>query len=201
MYELAELEKRYVEVSSDCEKYLSKYTSCISSDLNGTVISKGALYNLRPYEMERAGFKKGRKLNRLPSAVKNTHVYYFDKLDRIILVEIYGQSENIVNRECCIYGDNCLERLYFTSAGALRNISVSFFEDSIVKKDINWGMYGCSISDYIYNDSALEKIAVRQKEHKEHSFSEFDVIFKYKNDELESITNIFPNGYQEQRFP
>ncbi|HCT5824052.1 TPA: hypothetical protein OT171_004979, partial [Citrobacter sedlakii] len=137
MCELAGLEKRYVEVSSDCEKYLSKYISCISSNLNGTVISKGALYNLRPYEMERAGFKKGRKLNKLPSAIKNTHVYYFDKLDRIILVEIYGQSENIINRECCIYGDNCLERLYFTSAGTLRNISVSFFEDSMVKKDIN----------------------------------------------------------------
>ncbi|EBX8630599.1 hypothetical protein DQD89_24320 [Salmonella enterica subsp. enterica] len=201
MCELAELEKRYVEVSSNCEKYLSKYTSCISSDLNGTVISKGVLYNLRPYEMERAGFKKGRKLNKLPSAIKNTHVYYFDKLDRIILIEIYGQSKNIVNRECCIYDGNCLERLHFTSAGILRNISVSFFEDSIVKKDINWGMYGCSISDYIYNDSVLEKIAVRQKEHKDLSFSEFDVIFKYKNDELESITNVFPNGYKEQRFP
>ncbi|EAA9322431.1 hypothetical protein CRQ39_24115 [Salmonella enterica] len=201
MCELAELEKRYVEVSSNCEKYLSKYTSCISSDLNGTVISKGVLYNLRPYEMERAGFKKGRKLNKLPSAIKNTHVYYFDKLDRIILIEIYGQSKNIVNRECCIYDGNSLERLHFTSAGILRNISVSFFEDSIVKKDINWGMYGCSISDYIYNDSVLEKIAVRQKEHKDLSFSEFDVIFKYKNDELESITNVFPNGYKEQRFP
>jgi hypothetical protein len=62
MYELTELEKRYVEVSSDCEKYLSKYISCLSSDLNGTVISKGALYNLRPYEMERAGFKKAENL-------------------------------------------------------------------------------------------------------------------------------------------
>ena len=201
MYELTELEKRYVEVSSDCEKYLSKYISCLSSDLNDTVISKGALYNLRPYEMERAGFKKGRKLNKLPSAIKNTHVYYFDKLDRIILTEIYGQSENIINRECCIYGDNSLERLYFTSAGTLRNISVSFFEDSIVKKDINWGAYGCCTSDYVYNGSNLEKITVRQKEHKNPSFSEFDVIFKYKNDELESITNVFPNGYQEQRFP
>ena len=119
----------------------------------------------------------------------------------MILVEIYGQSENIINKECCIYGDDCLECLYFTSAGILRNISVSFFEDSVVKKDINWGAYGCSISDYIYKDAILEKITVRQKEHKDPSFSEFDVIFKYKNDELESITNVFPNGYQEQRFP
>lgn len=201
MFELAELEKRYVEVSSDCEKYLSKYTSCLSPELNGTVISKGPLYNLRPYEIERVGFKKGRQLNKLPSAIKNTHVYYFDKLDRIILVEIYGQSENIVNREFCVYSDNCLERAHFTSAGTLRNISISFFEGSVVKKDVNWGMYGCSISNYIYNGSVLEKITVQQKEHDDPSFSEFDVIFKYKNNELETITNVFPNGYQEQRFP
>lgn len=201
MCELSELEKRYVEVSSDCEKYLSEYTSFISSNLNSTIISKGPLYNLRPYEIERVGFKKGRQLNKLPSAIKNTHVYYFDKLDRIILVKIYGQSENIVNREFCVYGDNCLERVCFTSAGTLRNISVSFFEGSVVKKDVNWGMYGCSISNYIYNEYVLEKITVQQKEHDDPSFSEFDVIFKYKNNELETITNVFPNGYQEQRFP
>lgn len=201
MFELDELERRYFEVNSNCDKYLSKYTSCISPDLNRTVISKGALYNLRPYEIERNGFKKGRKRNKLPSSIKNTHVYYFDNLDRIVLVEIYGQSENIINRECCVYGDNCVERLYFTSAGTLRNISVSFFDGSIVKRDINWGRYGCSISDYVYNDSILEKITVRQKEHADPSFSEFDVVFKYKSNELESITNVFPNGYQEQRFP
>ncbi|XCW67549.1 hypothetical protein ABZS17H1_00223 [Kosakonia cowanii] len=42
---------------------------------------------------------------------------------------------------------------------------------------------------------------MQQKEHDDPSFSEFDVIFKYKNNELETITNVFPNGYQEQRFP
>ncbi|QHM77345.1 hypothetical protein C7M52_03341 [Mixta theicola] len=201
MLELTELEKKYIEVSSNCEKYLSKYTSCILSESSSTVISKGALYNLRPYEIERAGFKKGKKLKKLPSKIKNTYVYYFDKSERIILIEIYGQTEDIIDREFCIYRDNCVERLYFTSAGTLRNISISFFDDSIVKKDINWGKYGCSVSDYEYNDSMLEKITVHQKEHKENSFSEFDVIFKYKGDELESITNVFPNGYQEQRFP
>lgn len=201
MFELEKIEKKYNEISSNSERYLSRYLSNITLNLNGIVISKGALYNLRPYEMERAGFKKGRKLNKLPSAIKNTHVYYFDKLERIILIEIYGQSKNIIHKECCIYDDDSLERLYFTNTGILRNISISFFENSIVKKEINWGMYGCSISNYIYNNSILEKITILQKEHKYLSFSELDVIFKYKNDNLESITHIFPNEYQEQRFP
>ncbi|HED5893208.1 TPA: hypothetical protein R5R88_003792 [Salmonella enterica] len=201
MSELTDIEKKYIKVSSNCEQYLSEYTSYVLSNLNSTIISKGALYNLRPYEIERAGFKKGRKLNKLPSKIKNTHVYYFDKLGRIVLIETYGQPEDIINKEYCIYGDNCLERLYFTSTGTLRNISISFFENSMIKKDINWGVYGCSISDYIYIDTILEKITVYQKEHKDPSFSEFDVIFKYNGGALESITNVFPNGYQEQRFP
>lgn len=53
----------------------------------------------------------------------------------------------------------------------------------------------------IYVDSILDKITVHQKEHDDTSFSEFDVILKYQNEELESITNVFPNGYQEQRYP
>lgn len=94
------------------------------------------MYNLQPYEIERAAFKKARKLNKLPLAIKNTHVYYFDKLERIILLEIYGQSENIVNREFCIYGNNCLDRVCFTSAGTLRNIFVSFLSTQISPKII-----------------------------------------------------------------
>lgn len=201
MCELTDVEKKYVEVSSNSERCLAEYTSFISSEKKRTVISKGALYNLRPFEIERAGFKKGRKLNKLPSVIKNTYVYYFDSQDRIILIETYGQSENIINKEFCIYTDDSLERIYFTSAGVLRNISISFFEASMLKKEMNWGMYGCSISEYMYDGITLEKIAVRQKEHHDTSFSDFNVIFKYKDDELESITNVFPNGYQEQRFP
>lgn len=201
MCKLTQLEKKFFEVSSDSEKYLSEYTSSVSSVSNEIVISKGALYNLRPYEIERAGFKKGKKLSKLPKNVKNTHVYHFDVSGCIVVIEIYGQAENIISKEFCIYGDDFLERLHFTSAGVLRNISVSLFENSILKKDINWGMYGCSISDYIYVDSILDKITVHQKEHDDTSFSEFDVILKYQNEELESITNVFPNGYQEQRYP
>ncbi|MNH35661.1 hypothetical protein D3C79_963670 [compost metagenome] len=62
-------------------------------------------------------------------------------------------------------------------------------------------MFGCSISDYVYSGSRLSRIRVQQKEHAESSFSEFDVVFEYCGEELESIINIFPNGYQEQRFP
>ncbi|QYX48270.1 hypothetical protein K3F43_01755 [Pseudomonas tussilaginis] len=201
MYDLHEIEKKYEEVGSECERYLSDYMSSVSPELCRSVISKGAMYNLRPYEVERAGYKKGRKLNKLPVNIKNTHVYHFDERGRVIFIEIYGQAENIVNKEFCFYGDGCLERIHFTSSGDLRNISVSIFDGDLVRRDLNWGMFGCSISDYVYSGSRLSRIRVQQKEHAESSFSGFDVVFEYCGEELESIINIFPNGYQEQRFP
>jgi len=201
MYGLEELGLKFSKVSSECEQYLSEKTPEVLSLTKSTVITKGAFYNLRPFEIERAGFKKGRKLNKLPASIKNTHVYYLDDAGRILLIDIYGQSENIINKEFCLYGKDFLERSHFTSAGDLRNISVSFFKDELLVKDLNWGMYGCSESDYIYSGTILEKITVHQKEHVDSAFSIFDVIFKYKNGELESITNLFPNGYHEQRFP
>lgn len=201
MYGLEELGLKFSKISSECEQYLSEKTPEVLSLTKSTVITKGAFYNLRPFEIERAGFKKGRKLNKLPASIKNTHVYYLDDAGRILLIDIYGQSENIINKEFCLYGKDFLERSHFTSAGDLRNISVSFFKDELLVKDLNWGMYGCSESDYIYSGTILEKITVHQKEHVDSAFSTFDVIFKYKNGELESITNLFPNGYHEQRFP
>lgn len=123
------------------------------------------------------------------------------KKSRIVFVEIYGQDENIINKEFYVYGDNCIERIYFTNVGRLRNISMLLVEGECIKKELNWGVYGCSESDYVYAGSRLEKILVQQKEHVDPSFNEFEVDFEYNADELMCIVNVFPNGYQEQRYP
>lgn len=83
----------------------------------------------------------------------------------------------------------------------LRNISLSVYNDGLIEKYLNWGMYGCSVSDYVYEDSILKKIYVQQKEHAESSFTEFEVVFSYKNAIIDTIKNVFPNGYEEQRYP
>lgn len=63
------------------------------------------------------------------------------------------------------------------------------------------GGYGCSESDYVYDGSCLVKILVRQKEHIDHEFSNFEVRFEYDAGSVVKIMNVFPNGYEEQRFP
>lgn len=201
MNNLKDLEGKYLEIESRAEQVLS---SCLSEALSRArkiVISKGALYNVIPYEIERAGFKKGKVLKKIPVHIKNTHLYHLDEYDKVIFVEIYGQSENIINKEFYRYSGGCIERICFASSGKLRNVSTSLLEEGAVVKSMNWGQYGCSESNYVYVDSRLEKIHVRQKEHVESVFSDFDVNFKYESGELVSIINVFPNGYEEQRFP
>ncbi|BBH46047.1 hypothetical protein [Pseudomonas sp. KU43P] len=201
MQELKSIEERYSSITSRSQAVLNSYLASSLPIVRERVISKGALYNQRPFEIERAGFKKGRQLKKMPASVKNTHVYHLDKNGQIIFVEIFGQSENIVNKEFYFYHDNCVERVYFTSVEKLRNVSLSLLEKGVVKKDLNWGEYGCSISDYFYSGDRLEKIHVRQKEHIDAAFSEYEVSLEYDGEDLVKILNVFPNGYQEQRFP
>ncbi len=179
--------------------------SCFLADAlsrsRAKVISKGALYNVRPYEIERAGFKKGKKLNKLPANIKNTHIYHLDGEGRIVFVEIYGQAENIVSHEFYNYEADFIERLYFTSVGKLRNISVSLLDGEAVVRDLNWGVYGCSESDYVYDGPCLVKIHVRQKEHIEPEFIDYEVRLEYSAGEVVKIVNTFSNGYEDHRFP
>jgi len=199
--ELKELEGKFKATSSGGQGVLSLYLDEVIPNVHRTIISKGAIYNVRPFEIERAGFKKGRQLKKMPASIKNTHIYYLDESGRILLVEIYGQSENIINKEFYSYGENYVERSYFASAGKLRNVSRLMLENGLIKKDLNWGEYGCSISDYQYSGGKLERVIVRQKEHADNSFGEFEVNFEYSGEELIKIVNVFPNGYREQRFP
>lgn len=70
MNNLKDLEGKYLEIESRAAEVLS---SCLSEALSRArkiVISKGALYNVSPYEIERAGFKKGKVLKKFQFILK-----------------------------------------------------------------------------------------------------------------------------------
>lgn len=67
---LKNLEDKFNKISSDSENYIMSYSDSVRLNETKVVVSKGALYNIRPYEIERAGFKIGKKLNKLPANVK-----------------------------------------------------------------------------------------------------------------------------------
>jgi len=201
MWNLLELEKEFSNAALNKISALSDMLITAKSKEKQKIITKGPFFNFRPYELERAGYKKGRQLNELPKNIKNTHVYHFDVSDKILYLEVYGQHKDIVSVEFYEHYDDGLRRIYYDSVGRLRNISFSGFVDGVLMKDMNWGRFGCSESDYIYECGRLTKILVRQAEHGESDFSIYEVRFEYKQSDLVSIHNVFTNGHEEKIFP
>lgn len=200
--ELINLEDKYKAIEPNTTEVENNYYNDVMSNLSYKKISKGGIFNIRPFEIQRAGFKVGKKLKNLPKAIKNTHVYYFNNKNQILLIEIYGQTENIINREYYFYTSNSIESIYFNSGTkSIRNITLSKLDNGCFTETINYGIFGCNISEYIYKEGLLIEINVKQKEHTQADFSSYKVCFEYKDSCLEKIFYKHPNGYEEQRYP
>ncbi|PWV99281.1 hypothetical protein [Mangrovibacter plantisponsor] len=199
---LQELKNKYECIMLSPEDTEAEYFQLSMSRCSYKKISKGGLYNVIPYEIQRAGLKIGKELKDIPKNIKNTHVYYFDYDDNILLVEVYGQKDNIVNRNYYLYTDKSIESIYFNSGTkSVRNITLAKKENNKIYKTISYAAFGCNISTYYYCGDDLIEIDVQQKEHEDEEFSSYKVLFEYKNNSLEKIFYKHPNGYEEQRYP
>ncbi|NDJ57437.1 hypothetical protein GWD52_10600 [Enterobacteriaceae bacterium 4M9] len=198
--EIKELEVLFSSLKSKGVAGFSDHLSAIFRECKKIFISKGAFVNVRPFEIERAGIKLGRVLKKEPAKFKNIYKYYYDDCGKVRLIEIY--DGDLVDREFYFYHSDCIFIYFFDAAGDIRNIRKCILQGVFFISEFNYGKYGFSISDYIYSENKLiDCIKVFEKEHNEEKGSTFNVKFKYNNQELESIINVFPNGYEEQRYP
>ncbi|PIT14814.1 hypothetical protein BGI32_06885 [Snodgrassella alvi] len=200
--ELKILKKKYDEIMLSPEKIENEYFQTVMSSYAYKKISKGPSINIRPFDFQQTGFKKGRDLKALPKVIDNTYVYYFDSENKILLTENYGKTENIIYREYYFYFDNRLELVYFDS-GADEVIKV----ETIINKAkqpiylIGYSRVSSYIWQYMYNDNKLFEIDVKCKEHNDTEFSYWKVDFEYESGELSKIIRRHPNGYEEQQYP
>jgi len=164
-------------------------------------IGRGVLYNMRPYQAQRSGFKLGKEIRAFPKNTRDIHVYYLGRNDKAILVEVYGQSGDVVNREFYFYNKNSMESICFDSSERVRNITLSYLDGEKFTRDVNAGKYGASIRAYKYNGGLVSMISVCQKEYEQGEMSTFQELFYYSGEELDRIINSFPNGFQQQVFP
>ncbi|MBG3037414.1 hypothetical protein GHV27_05950 [Proteus mirabilis] len=180
----------------------SKYYNSVMSSFSYKKISKGRLYNIKPYEIQRAGFNLGKELKEKPKKTKGVCVYYFDSKDNILLIEIYGQNENIINRHYYFHTVNQIKSIYFNSGHqSIRNIDLLKCKNGQVVEVLNYGEMGSSISNYIYDSGKLIEIDIKQKEHNKNEIAKYKVYFEYKDEILNRIVDKHPNGYEEQRYP
>jgi hypothetical protein len=200
--ELNALAAEYNRIMIEPEAVESSYFQSVLSFYAYKKIGKPHLYNIRPFEIQRAGFKIGRELKKLPKNIKHTHIYYFDTNDKIILIESYGQTEAIIDREYFFYPENGVKSIYFTSGTKqVRNIHFSSVKNDRFLKSVNYGKYGSSISNYFYQENVLTQINVTQKEHNTKGISSYSTYFEYNKGKLERIVNKHSNGYEEQCYP
>jgi hypothetical protein len=167
------------------------------------IISKGFLFDMRPFENEIAGFKKGKECKSFPISTKNLFVYHFNDTEQIIMMEEYGQAPNIISREFFVYDNNTLKSLYFSSGrNDLRNIKLSIFENKRTVNVYNYGKYGVAMENYIYEADLLKKIQIKSKEFVNVDFSQSELIFEYADKQvLETIIKVFSNGRTKELYP
>lgn len=193
--------KRFSEIQSESDIFFKKFLNAAQKNTSRKCISRGILYNLRPYQAQRSGFQPGKEIKFTPKSTKNIYVYYFDRGDRVVLIEIYGQSEKIINREFYFYDEESIESVYFDSDGYIRNMTLSALSGGKFIQDINIGTYGISIYSYKYTGDLLSFIFVNQKENEQEKSSTFQMLFEYSGEKLSRIISVFSNGYKEQNFP
>ncbi|HEK0809110.1 TPA: hypothetical protein SMP81_003754 [Proteus mirabilis] len=200
--ELKRLEKKYNSIMVSPSEKESQYYNSVMSSFSYKKISKGRLYNIKPYEIQRAGLNSGKELKENPKKIKGVCVYYFDSKDNILLIEIYGQNENIINRHYYFHTVNQIKSIYFNSGyQSIRNIDLLKCKNGQVMEVLNYGEMGSSISNYIYDSGKLIEIDIKQKEHNKNEIAKYKVYFEYKDDILNRIVDKHPNGYEEQRYP
>lgn len=200
--ELNILKQKYEEITLNSIVIDNRYYHDVLEKTSYQKISKGPLLNIRAFEAQIFGHKLSKELKKLPKIIKNTHVYHFDHDDNVLMIQIYGQTDNIIHRHYYFYADDQIESIYFNSGGeSVRNIALSIHKDHQIKKLINYAAFGYSISDYIYEDDRLKAINVQQKEHHQDECSTSTMIFEYSNQNLSKIIQCYPNGYENTRYP
>jgi hypothetical protein len=201
MDEFKELEKEFNNAKDNYQDFLSKTEPLV----NSKIISKGFLFNLRAYDGESAGFKMGKKLKDLPKSLKDIFIYYFDAGGKIIMVDKYGATPNIIDKEFLSYEGNQVKSVYYSGGFIrLRNVLLAIQENDRTSKVYNYGMSGISFKEYIYGkDGLLEKIIVQQKTHKpEDAFQPHELQFHFdEKNELKDIKQVFPNGFTRDVYP
>ncbi len=201
MSEIQKLGEQFHAIASESDFFMATYSDAVKLRAARTLISKGPLCNVRPFEAQRAGFKPGKALKSLPAKLKDTHVYYLDGEGRVILVESYGGSAAVINRSFYFHERGELKSVHFNASGSLRNVILSFLDGARIAQDINFGKFGEASYDYLYEDDLLQSIKVCQKEHGQENHTEYQILFGYVDGQMDNISHVFPNGYLEQRYP
>ncbi|AYH03957.1 hypothetical protein GMW39_18740 [Pectobacterium parmentieri] len=198
---LDEIRYEFEKINSSSLCFLEKFRSDVKDTATKEKISKGRLINFRPFEAERFGFKLGKELTSLPARKKDIQVWQFDSEGKIVLVERFGSTGSIQYSDFYFYSTSVVRIIGFYNVDSLAFVIDVLFDRGKIIKELSYGKFGSSVSNYNYSGDMLVDIVVHEKEHDHTDFSTHSISFCYESGDLKSIMKKYPNGYSEQRYP
>ncbi|MBP2851822.1 hypothetical protein [Dickeya oryzae] len=201
MKEMDTLKSEFEKIKPISGVFLEEFYSDVKKHTTEQKISKGRLFNIRPFETERFGFKLGKQLSNVPKNKKDVQFWSFNSTGDTLLVERVGSNGEVQYSDFYFYSDSIVRVIGFYDVDSLAFVMDIIFDNGRVIKELSYGKFGSSFSDYNYNDDMLVDIIVHEKEHSQEEYSTHALLFSYDNGALSKIVKNYPNGYQEQRYP
>ncbi|MEQ9881790.1 hypothetical protein ABRP83_06335 [Pectobacterium brasiliense] len=201
MKDIDTLKSEFEKINATPQIFLDKFYSDAKKNTAYQKISKGRLFNIRPFETERFGFKLGKELKNAPKNKKDIQLWNFNFTGDVLLVERFGSNERIQYSDFYFYSDSIIRVIGFYDVDSLAFVMDVVFNNGKVVKELSYGKFGSSFSDYNYNDDVLIDIVTHEREHTQEEYTNNTLFFSYENGTLSKIVKSYPNGYQEQRYP
>jgi hypothetical protein len=160
-----------------------------------TIISKGAMFNVLPFENEQHGNKVKGKVLPEPIIHDDCRIYHLDGERRVLLEEMMSEFLKMpANFSLYTYFDDYIECIHGTNHEVIA-VSRAYLCNGMVKEMLSWAVRGCSISFYDYEQSTLTAIRVCQREHLKEDEIRSAYEFSYDTKgALSCIRRVWENG-------
>ncbi|MCL2023091.1 MAG: hypothetical protein FWG82_01830 [Oscillospiraceae bacterium] len=197
-------DERFGALKERFEQVQQRYSDMAEEKKNAatrTVICKGKLYNVLPFESERNGDKLKGKILTEPIAHNDCHIYHLDGQDRVILIEDISPFSSKPGYFICSYtlynyNDEYIERIAGSNS-TLNRVEWAYLKSGTVNEILCWAKHGCIVNLFDYDDYVLTGIRHFQKPHNGNPESKFDLSFHYDKGNLTLIQRAWVNGRKE----
>ncbi len=188
------MKKVFAEELYHYEAHLEEVRSrCVRS-----VITKGLLANVLPYEEELISAKVNGKIISAPIIKDDCYRYSYDEQGRIILSEeMCTLKKDFRNCKMYFYEGNRIAVMYWTGE-RLATLTLCHLADGIVQDRYVVGHYAHSYYTYHYENGRLMRLD-EQYLNEEGSGCEY-VFYYQENGKLLKIIRMCPNGYSDVRY-
>ena len=201
-------DERFTALNKRFEWVKGQYLNLIEEKRNAavkTVVSKGYICDVLPFENELYGYKLNGKILPKPVAHDDCHIYHLDSQDKVILIEDISTFSTKLDYSIGFYtlytyNENIIERIYGNNTEPYQ-VKWAYSESGKIKETLCWAKEAHDIEVYNYDEAILKTIRHFQKQHKDNRESQFDLEFIYDGKStLACIRRVWQNGYTQMDY-